>query len=96
MIDRQYVGSAAISVITAPYHLLVELWCMPRLAIGRDSTIVYIQTDKKRCTLNEGTPIPWESIITLHLNKGDKLWAVTQDHALLGFTARPAREEAEK
>jgi len=86
-IGRQFIRSRTTRVFTAKSPCLVHIWCGDYVDSNDiPATDVFWELEKDKCSLAEGVPLPLATTIPVALAKGESIWAVTEDVALVGWS----------
>lgn len=93
ILDRYYLQSDPEPIIQVSSPSVVTLW-VPHSVDMEDETIecsrVYVTIEEEeKCRLWKGTPLMFEMFHKFNLEAGQRVWAVTRDHALVGIQVDP-------
>lgn len=85
---RLMVTASPSEMFTAERHCRVEFWVPAIISaeqFDQDASVVFFSLREDECTVEQGTPVLFDSVIHVVLDAGETIWAVTSNMAYAGF-----------
>lgn len=84
---RQHVTPSKELLYKADKACMIQLWIPRRLSADQydyDASVVFASLSEQEATIEDGTPLLFDTKITLYLQPSEEVWLVTSNEAYCG------------